>query len=162
MWHSSKLIQLINRILEKYDINILLTGTKEEYKYISEIQENCICKSSVVVLCDINISTLLFYIRHAKFLITNDTGPFHFARALSVPVIGIFGISPPQYLVKDNTSNCTCLRGTIKCEPECKINNLYENRCKEIYKPYGDNYPCINNVKVNDVINIVDEYFERF
>ena len=151
MWHKTRFVELINKITEKFpSITILLTGTNNEAQYISLIQESCKHKSNIVSLCNLNIASLLQLIKDCKLLITNDTGPLHFARTLNVPIISIFGISPPQYLFKTNTNDCIAIRGDNICPNDCDI-KLLEKNCQKIYKNNMDEMCCINNVTVDEV-----------
>lgn len=161
MWHQSNFVRLIDNILKTYNIKILLTGTKNEFNYINKIRDLCIEKENIVALCDINISTLLYYLKHAKFLITNDTGPFHFARAFNVPTIVLFGISPPEYLIRNKLNSCIALRGAIECSENCYIGKMTNYSCKKVYKIFGDTCHCINNIAVNDVFNEVNKLMDE-
>lgn len=167
MWHYTNFIELIKRILNKYPtVNILLTGVKKEKEYIEHIKNQCE-SDRVFVLCDINLSTLMDCIKNAKMIITNDTGPFHFAKALGVPSLTLFGISPPEYIIEKNDKNCYFLRGEKTCKANCKVKNssneinclLFgkENKsCEQIYKrnPFAN---CINTIEVDDVFNLFEK-----
>lgn len=146
MWHHSNFITLIKLILNKYsDIKILLTGTMNEYDKIKHIHDE-IDNDRVIIMTDINIDTLLNYIKNARLLITNDTGPFHFATAFNIKRIVMFGISPKEYLIRSKTENCIAICGTNKCPKDCNIRQLTSSNCIETYKMFGDNYNCINTI----------------
>jgi len=149
MWHKKRFIELINKITNNHkDLTILLTGVKKEESYINQIKQSCNNVKNVHVVCDINISTLLSLIKNAKMLITNDTGPFHFARAFNIAQIAIFGISPPEYLIKEQTEKCICFRGSNICNLDCDVKN---NDCINTYKHGRNSHCCINNVSVDEV-----------
>lgn len=156
MWHKNKFIDLINKITSNYkELTILLTGVRKEESYINQIKESCDNKKNIHVVCDVNIATLLNLVKNAKMLITNDTGPFHFAKAFEIPVIAIFGISPPEYIIKEQTKKCIYLRGGSECKANCDCKS---KDCINIYKHGRDIHCCINNVTSEDVYSA----FEKF
>ena len=160
MWHKNRFIELINKItLNINDLTILLTGVKAEEEYINSIKNSCNNKDKVFTICDVNISTLLSIIQHSKVVITNDTGPFHFARAFNIPTIVIFGISPPEYLIKEKSSNCIYFRGTEDCKDNC---NVKSEDCKKIYKHSNSKNCCINNITVTEVYNAFLKILKRY
>ncbi len=160
MWHRSKFIELIKKILE-YDsaIEILLTGTPNEDEYIEKIY-NKISDKRIFKYTNLNIDTLLAYIKNARLVITNDTGPYHFARAFDTKRIVLFGISPKKYLINKKERNSIELIGTNKCPKDCSIKKINKN-CDKIYKMYGDKYNCINTIEIETVFNSVIKLMEE-
>ncbi len=150
MWHRLYFIELIKMLLA-YDANveILLTGTSNEDSYLENIYKD-INSNRVFKYTDLNIDTLLNYIKNARLVITNDTGPYHFARAFDTKRVVIFGISPRNYLIKEKEKNSAELCGVSKCPRNCVIKKI-NNDCVKTYKMFGDSYNCINTVKVKDV-----------
>lgn len=157
MWHKDLFAELIDRFCEEYSVNILLTGTQNEFDYVSNIRNNSHYKKRIEVVCNINIATLLKLISKAELIITNDTGPFHFARALDTPLVALFGISPPEYLLSEETNRCKILRGKTICNEGCRIGIDSRYECKKMYKIFGDEYHCINNISVEDVMRKINE-----
>lgn len=151
MWHKENFIKLIKMILDsKKDLDILLTGTPKESDHINSIY-NSINSDRVYVYTDLNMDTLLNYIKNARLVITNDTGPFHFARAYDVKRIVLFGISPRNYLIRGKEKNSIEFCGTNKCPDNCYIKSITNNSCIDIYKMFGDSYNCINTISPVDV-----------
>lgn len=161
MWHNVLFTELIDRFCEEYNASILLTGTQEEFAYISNIRNNCHYKEKIEIVCNINIDTLLELISKAELMVTNDTGPFHFARALDTPLVALFGISPPEYLLREETKQCKILRGRATCNKSCRIGIDSRYECKKIYKMFGDEYHCINNISAEDVMRKINELIHQ-
>ena len=160
MWHFTNFIELTKKILKKYpDIEILLTGSENEDKYIDNIYKQ-INNKRVFKYTNLNIDTLLNYINNANLVITNDTGPYHFARAFDTKRVVIFGVSPRNYLIKEKEKNSIELCGTNKCPIDCTIKNI-DKDCINTYKRFGKNYNCINTVKVEDVFNAANKLLEE-
>lgn len=160
MWHKDYFIKLIYLICDQYDdLMILLTGTKEEENYIQLIKNSCKNQNNIKVLCSLNISSLLNLIKNAKLLITNDTGPFHFARALKTPIIALFGISPPEYLIEEENDLIVAIRGEVICKKNCPIKNSLTN-CQQIYKT-NPNQHCINNISPDYAFDEFNKLYKK-
>ena len=69
-------------------------------------------------------------------VITNDTGPMHFAISFHTPVIAIFGPTPPNYAVDKNRSpSLIAMRAKAVCpgSNKCTIfNSMDKERAEEI------------------------------
>ncbi len=151
IWHKSNYAELINLITAKYhDLKIVLTGTEKESLIINEIKSKCQKTELVYIYDDLSISNLLYIIKHSKLLITNDTGPLHFAHAFNIPTIAIFGISPPEYLYP-SSFNYHYIKGIRHCPADCQFRSA---ECFSIYKHNIKDLPCINTVNINDVFNL--------
>ncbi len=159
MWHQIYFIELIKKLL-KYNskIEILLTGSSNEDEYITNIC-NTINDKRVYKYTNLNLDTLLFYIKNALLVITNDTGPYHFARAFDTKRVVIFGISPKSYLINNAESRSIELCGNNKCPKTCKIKYIEED-CEKTYKMFGKKYNCINTVKVDSVYDAAIKLLE--
>jgi lipopolysaccharide heptosyltransferase I len=77
--------------------------------------------------------------RHARLMISGDTGPLHIAGAVGTPIVALFGPTLaarngpwlPQDLVISRTARCTC---------------LYERQCRKAV-------PCIDDISVDEVVS---------
>jgi len=87
-------------------------------------------KKKGVLLCPpaISLGTLKALVRRSSLLITNDTGPRHFAIAFGVPVVTLFGSSNPQW----TETNCPLEREVmvkVHCGPCQKRVCPLDHRC---------------------------------
>lgn len=114
-WPAEYYADLIDRLASKQINRIFVTGTRREIDILNKIKE--ICKSKIEIICDLSLEEFVALINYSKLIITNDTGPLHFAIALKKAVIGIFGPTPPDYAVgRDIPKNCVILRANTKCK----------------------------------------------
>lgn len=67
-------------------------------------------------------------IRRASLLVTNDTGPRHFANAFGTPVVTIFGPTDPQWTAT-NAAKERPLRVSVDCGPCMKRRCPLDHRC---------------------------------
>ena len=72
-----------------------------------------------------NIGDLIWLIRRAKFVITNDSGPMHIAAACGIPVIALFGPTNPT---RTGPYRCNHLivRSPLECAP------CYRRKCRDM------------------------------
>ena len=102
-------------------------------------------KSSLKVLVEI--------IRHAAFMVTNDSGPMHIAAALGVPVIAIFGPTDPGLTGPYGKGTRVVIKGQAECAP-CRRRVCESMRCMNetgtgmVLDAIGK-LPCIAQTKQN-------------
>jgi heptosyltransferase-2 len=94
---------------------LLLTGPGED-----KIADAIISKTRVSIICpsrdQINLELLKPIIKRCNLLVTNDTGPRHYAVALDVPVVVIMGPTDPRY-TSANLEKTRVIRTNADCSP---------------------------------------------
>ncbi len=94
-WPLSKFVALTQLFLNKYsDWNIILTGTKDETPYSKEFLSLLApeFKNRVTDLTgQMSLKGFLEKLSQLPLFITNDTGPFHLAKAVDTPTISLWG-----------------------------------------------------------------------
>lgn len=86
-------------------------------------------------------------IRRASVMITNDTGPRHFANAFSTPVVTIFG---PTHQIWSRTAspNERVIQATVDCGP------CMQRSCPSDHR-------CMADIKADDVIALANELMNQ-
>ena len=87
------------------------------------------------------IPDLIGIARHARLMISGDTGPLHIAGAVGTPTVALFGPTQPERngpwsphdITVSRVSQCSC---------------LYERRCR---KPV----PCIDDIAIEEILGAV-------
>lgn len=161
-WENEKYAAIGNYILGNRDIKCYLLGTNEDkedndliYKMIlhQERVENLTGKTTILDSIEI--------IRNAEFVITNDTCFVHIATAVNTKSICIaggwhWGRFVPYDL--QNTLEIYNLPMTAYHRMECYNCNFRLMKCKQLRKSHAkERLPCIRNVSVEDVIQLIDE-----
>ncbi|GAA4423424.1 glycosyltransferase family 9 protein [Bremerella cremea] len=79
--------------------SVLLWGSETEHDYAHQAAQaaNSVAPGSVSVLPKLSIAEMKETIRHARLLISGDTGPLHFGVALDTPTISLFGVTKAEY-----------------------------------------------------------------
>jgi len=156
-WHKERFAEVINNILKEYkEIKIFLTGSKDEKKYTSSIlkfiqQDN---KNRVFDISgELNFGQYIALLNKLNILLTNDSGPFHLAKAQGTPTVSIWGPGSPD------------LYGPYKEEKE-KHRTIYKrwpcSPCLYIYRTDAGYFckkttPCLNDIKSEEVIKTIKE-----
>jgi ADP-heptose:LPS heptosyltransferase len=131
-WESKKyktndFIELIKKIKEKFDVNILLIwGVERERKESEIIKKETGDNVYLTPQTDLKYSSAIM--RKCKLVIGNDSGLLHLAVASDVPAIGIYGPTNPlsqgpfggkSLVVRNEELDC------LSCNLlECKIGNI--------------------------------------
>lgn len=127
------------KVLQKYNLQIVILSTEAEKKYAEEISEN---KYPIFTTPDFNIFAAM--ISKLNFLFTPDTSIVHLASAYEIPMFGIY--------VKYNTTNM--IWSPFKSKFDCVIteepnfNNLEFEQAEEKFKTFFEKIYEQRNSKV--------------
>ena len=87
-----------------------------------------------------NLKELIEVIRHAQFLVSNDSGPMHIAAALGIPVFAIFGPTDPVKTGPYGKGH-TVIREDIPCSP------CFKRTCSDL--------KCMNGLSAEKVYGVI-------
>jgi len=143
----SKFIDLTTKITNDFDMEIIITGNKNE---------NVICNSLVInnkvknLAGELNLSELIYLINKCYLFISNSTGPLHIAAALNKYVIGFY----------PNSLACSYKRWG----PYGSRTKVFtpQQECKNCKMEQCSNEDCMNNIDINDVINYIKNINNNF
>jgi ADP-heptose:LPS heptosyltransferase len=117
-WPMGKYVELIAAITSRGD-QVVLVGAKSEVPYVAEIMAllpGAARKRTVDTSGKLSLGELFALIKGAACVVTNDTGPMHFAIALDRPTVCLFGpVSPDHYGVRK--SNVETIYHAVYCSP---------------------------------------------
>jgi heptosyltransferase-1 len=86
------------------------------------------------------LKELIEVIRHARFVISNDSGPMHIASALGVPIFAIFGPTDPVRTGPYGKGH-TIIKEDISCSP------CFKRKCNDM--------KCMNSLSAKKVYKII-------
>jgi heptosyltransferase I len=94
-WMTERWVTLANRLHEEMDLQPVLIGGPGRRE--NEIARTIIQQSTAPVVDALGdgVRRLLWLIDCSRLIIAPDTGPVHIARALDVPVVGLYGHTNP-------------------------------------------------------------------
>jgi ADP-heptose:LPS heptosyltransferase len=143
-WPPDRFVELAKRILGKYpDIFVAFTGAPSEADVINSLAQKVLSKRVISLAGKTTLRQMLVLYHRASILVTNDSGPAHFASMTPIHIVTLFGPETPK-LFAARSKNARALWAGIACSP-CV--NAYNNRQS----------PCQNNLCMQAIT--VDEVF---
>ncbi len=117
-WPMEKYAALIVELTARGE-QVVLVGAKSEAGYVREIMASLPAAArarTVDTSAKLSLGELFALIKSAACVVTNDTGPMHFAIALDRPTVCLFGpVSPDHYGVRK--TNIETLYHAVYCSP---------------------------------------------
>ncbi len=147
-WPKDNFITLMTKLLDNYDdqVKLVLIGSPGEQSYVQEVYRAIPEKHRKEIL-DLSGKTsvyiLLELFRMSRLLITNDSGPLHFAEMVGLESISFFGPETPL-LYGPLGKNHTVFFKELYCSPCLNVYNVKTAFCD------GDN-KCMQSITVDEV-----------
>lgn len=152
-WPIERYVDLARRLLLKYpEAVVAFTGAPNEAKAAAELVRQVNSTRCVSLAGKTTLRQLLVLYTLAEVLVSNDSGPAHFATLTPIRVITLFGPETPS-LFAARTPRNTVLWAGIACSP-CV--NAYNNRLS----PCRDNQ-CMQAIRVEQVFAAVCEAYAQ-
>ena len=90
IWPADRFARLADQIQTQHGFQIVLIGSKADRRFSLKVKEGA--ASPVMDLSGkLSLGHLGWFLKGARLLISNDSGPVHVAAAVGTPVISIFG-----------------------------------------------------------------------
>ncbi len=93
-WKTDRFAALADKLIEKFDINIVLLGGPQETVLLEAIKKNM--KKTPISPLNQPVRNLLAFIQSCDLLICNNSGPLHLAAALGTPTVSFMGPTLPE------------------------------------------------------------------
>ena len=151
-WPGGRYVELARQVLAKYpEVTIGFTGAPGEAEttagMVREVgSERCLSFAGKTTLRELLVLYTL-----AEILITNDSGPAHFAALTPIQVITLFGPETPE-LFSARTPRNTALWAGIACSPCVSAYNNRQSPCR--------NNVCMQSISVEQVMAEVSRIYE--
>jgi heptosyltransferase-2 len=119
LWHADRFARVADRLIDEHGATVLVNGAPSERAVLDEVH-----KAAQHDLVDLpsrgsNLTLLKSLVKRCDLMITNDTGPRHFAAALNVPVVTVFGPTWPEWTTIDFAQE-RIVRVDVPCGP-CQL-----------------------------------------
>jgi len=145
-WPALRYVELARRLLQRYPgLFIGFTGAPAEAVVNNDLADKVGSARVIRLAGKTTVRQLLVLYSRSEILVTNDSGPAHFASMTPIRTVTLFGPETPA-LFSTRSANATALWAGIACSP-CV--NAYNNRQSV----------CHNNLCMQAIT--VDEVFER-
>lgn len=127
-WLPERFAEVGDRLIEQHNAAVFVSCGPKETDTARDVAGHM--RHAVTVLDDpvMPLGPSKALIRRAQLLVTNDTGPRHFANALGTPVVTIFGPTDPAWTTTES-SNERCLQVPVQCGPCMKRTCPLDRRC---------------------------------
>ncbi len=128
-WMPDRFAQLIARILVGYDdVVVLVTGAPEEREAAERLAAAC-GPRAVSFAGHSALAELPALYANAALMVTNDSGPAHFAAAAGLPTIVLFGPETPK--LYQPLGNSRAIYAGLACSPCVSAYNHRKTACTD-------------------------------
>lgn len=140
-WPPENFAKLGDRLREKYDIPVVITGAKKDIELGKKIA-GMMRHKPVMAAGETTLRQLAAVMRRACLVISNDSGPMHIAVSQAAKTIALFGPTDPKVTGPYGEGIYSVIQGKSG-KPDCKI-PCYNLRCEEAL--------CMKAITVEDVV----------
>lgn len=145
-WEKSKFGELASQLSKSSaEVQIIFTGLEKERADIEELIQKHSLENAVNLAGNTSFPELMALYEASDLLVTNDSGPAHFASLYNIQILMLFGPESP-YLFAPLSDRVEVVYKHLACSP-CV--NVYNHRFS----------PCTNNVCMQEIG--VDEVFKK-
>jgi len=127
-WPAEYFAELAELCEKELGAKILLLAGPGEESIVEAIVQNSRAKIIDTHKDKVDLELLKPVVRRCNLLVTNDTGPRHYAVALDVPVVVIIGPTDPRYTAS-NLDRTIVIRKEMDCSPCHKKICPREHQC---------------------------------
>ncbi len=152
LWPAPRYVELARRLLERFpDLFIAFTGAPAETAAISALARDVGSSRVLALAGKTTLRQLLVLYARSEVLVTNDSGPAHFASMTPIHVVTLFGPETPA-LFAARSPNASVLWAGIACSPCVNAYNNRQSICR-------DNL-CMQAISVEQVFAKVGAIYE--
>ena len=143
-WPPEYFAQVGDYLTEKHDAQILIIPGPREQEIACRIKSLMRHRPFTFAREIISLEYLKAIIGDSALVVTNDTGPRHFAVALNIPVVVIMGPTDPRYS-NYSLEKTRLLREEVECSP-CHL------------KVCPTDHRCMRNISAEKVLRACEEF----
>lgn len=151
-WPLDRYAELIVRLLDDPRNVCLLTGLRSERAGAQFLRDRVNSDRLIDLTGRTSLRDLIELYNMVDLLVTNDSGPAHFAALTRTHVVVFFGPETPQ-LYKPLTERCTVMYSHFACSPCVSAFNQRRSVCT--------NNRCLTHIPVQAVYAAIQEVLER-
>jgi ADP-heptose:LPS heptosyltransferase len=151
-WPPLRYVELARRLLERYpELFIVFTGAPTEATPINQLADEVSSRRVITLAGKTTLRQVLVLYTRSAILVTNDSGPAHFASMTPIRVVALFGPETPA-LFAARSPNATALWAGIACSPCVNAYNNRQSVCR--------NNLCMQAIRVEDVFKEVTGIYD--
>lgn len=151
-WPALRYVELARRLLERFPaLFIAFTGAPAEAGAINGLAHDVGSSRVLALAGKTTLRQLLVLYTRSEILVTNDSGPAHFASMTPIHIVTLFGPETPA-LFAARSPNASVLWAGIACSPCVTAYNNRQSVCR-------DNL-CMQAITVEQVFERVADIYE--
>jgi ADP-heptose:LPS heptosyltransferase len=151
-WPGERYVELASRLLDAYpDVTIVFTGAPSEAEAVANLVRQVDSPRCISLAGQTTLRQLLVLYSLAEVMVTNDSGPAHFATLTPIDVVVVFGPETPR-LFAARSPRTRALWAGLACSPCLNAFNNRNSACR-------DNV-CMQRITVDEVFAEVRSRFE--
>jgi ADP-heptose:LPS heptosyltransferase len=132
-WPIESYAALVRELVADPDLWVAITGVASEQEDAQRIIDEVRSDRVVDLTGRTTLADLIHLFCAADLLITNDSGPAHFASLTDIPIVVFFGPETPA-LYQPLSANCTVMYSHLSCSPcvsafNQKLSPCTDNQC---------------------------------
>lgn len=129
-WPQNRFADLIRRIVAAHDdVLVLISGAAHERAEAEQLAAECGSDRCVAIAGSFALPDLPALFSIATLMVTNDSGPAHFAAACGLPTVVLFGPETPD--LYRPLGNPTVLYAGLACSPCVSMSNHRKSACTD-------------------------------
>jgi ADP-heptose:LPS heptosyltransferase len=130
-WPIQRYVQLAQRLLARYpEAAVAFTGAPAEADTAADLARQVASKRCVSLAGKTTLRQLLVLFKLADVLVTNDSGPAHFATLTPIHVVTLFGPETPALFSAPSPRNRALWAGIV-CSPCVNAFNNRQSVCRD-------------------------------
>ncbi len=143
-WPLNNFVELGKKLLEDPSITIILTGSSEEHHACEVLLKEINSEKVINFAGKTTFKELISLYTISDLLITNDSGPVHFASTTDIAILALFGPETPK-IFGPMSPNAKVISMELACSPCISVFNQKKSYC-------NDNQ-CMKQITVNLVLS---------
>ena len=129
-WSLENFVELGQRLLENSETTVVLTGSPEEQEACADLALKIDPDRVINFAGKTTFKELITLYSLSDLLVTNDSGPVHFASTTNLPVIALFGPETPK-IFGPMSPHAKVISLGLACSPCISVFNQKKSSCTD-------------------------------
>ena len=129
-WPRNRFVELGVKLLENSKITIILTGSPEEKNVCDDLAMQINPARTVNFAGKTSFKELIALYSISDLLITNDSGPVHFASTTDIPILALYGPETPK-IFGPMSPQAKVISMGLACSPCISVFNQKKSYCSD-------------------------------
>ena len=129
-WPLESFVELGKHLLENSKITVVLTGGPDEQDACAELAKKIDSERVINFAGKTSFKELITLYSISDLLITNDSGPVHFASTTEIPIVALFGPETPK-IFGPMSPKAKVISLELACSPCISVFNQKKSSCSD-------------------------------